>query len=160
MKTRLCSLPWAPVELQLSIHGSVCWICHLEQQSGQEGGHQNPIISNHQQSPMHILAALETRTVCTCRTVGDFCGLPSWILFSLCCTLEVDSMAVPPVDFLTSSPFISQILFPLFCFWALPIQPPSVDWFLPDFGWQTLAKLAFPVSGRYKTTFLLMLIQN
>lgn len=41
MKGKFCSLPWAPVELQLSIRGSVSWIDHLEQQSDQGGGHQN-----------------------------------------------------------------------------------------------------------------------
>lgn len=108
---------------------------------------------------------LETRTVHAGLFV-DFCGLPSWALSSLCHKLKVDSIVVPPLYFLTLSPFISQILFSLFCFYflfirflALTIQPSSVAGFLSGFAWQTLAKLAFPVSGRCKTTFLLMLLQ-
>lgn len=75
MKARLCSVPWAPVELQLSIRGSVSWIYHLEQQSDQGGDHQNHIISNQQCTSLQLSFTLESGAV-PAGLFGDFVGFP------------------------------------------------------------------------------------
>lgn len=98
------------------------WVCFLDLPFGAAVRSRRWPPESHNKQPATVSDAhpfmLEARTLHAGLFV-DFCGLPSWVLFSLCHKLKVDGIVVPPLYFLTLSPFISQILFSLVCFYFL-----------------------------------------